>query len=46
LAQNVQMRDKDLIYVSSAPAVDWQKFLDLFRLAISPATTGAQINNF
>jgi polysaccharide export outer membrane protein len=46
LAQNVPLRDKDLVYVSSAPSVDWQKFLDLFRMAISPAATGAQINNF
>jgi polysaccharide biosynthesis/export protein len=34
------LRDRDLIFVPTAPMVDWEKFLDLFRLTTSPVTTG------
>jgi len=34
----------NLIYVPTAPTVDWQKYLDLFRLAASPVGTAATLN--
>jgi polysaccharide export outer membrane protein len=34
----LQLRPKDLIYVPTAPAVNWQKYLDLVRLFSSPVT--------
>jgi polysaccharide biosynthesis/export protein len=39
-ATRLRLRDKDLIFVPTAPMVDWEKFLDLFRLGTSPVTTG------
>jgi len=39
-AQAFQLRDRDLVFVPSAPTVDWQKFLDLFRLTTSPVVSG------
>lgn len=39
-AQAFQLRDKDLVFVPSAPTVDWEKFLDLFRLTTSPVISG------
>jgi hypothetical protein len=29
-----------LIFVPTAPTVDWQKYLDLLRMTASPFTTG------
>lgn len=40
-AQAFQLRDKDLVFVPTAPTVDWEKFLDLFRLTTSPVVSGA-----
>jgi polysaccharide export outer membrane protein len=37
----LRLRSKDLIYVPTAPTVDWQKYLDLFRLATSPVSSAA-----
>jgi polysaccharide biosynthesis/export protein len=37
----LRLRSKDLIYVPTAPSVDWQKYLDLFRLATSPVSSAA-----
>jgi polysaccharide export outer membrane protein len=39
-ANAFQLRDKDLVFVPSAPTVDWQKFLDLFRLTVAPVVSG------
>jgi len=36
-----RLRDKDLIFVPTAKSVDWQKYLDLFRMTTSPITSGA-----
>jgi polysaccharide biosynthesis/export protein len=35
------LRDKDLVFVPTAEQIDWEKYLDLFRLTASPATSGA-----
>ncbi|HEY5208961.1 MAG TPA: polysaccharide biosynthesis/export family protein [Stellaceae bacterium] len=37
----LRLRDKDLIFVPTAQTVDWQKYLDLFRMTTEPITTGA-----
>jgi polysaccharide biosynthesis/export protein len=37
----LRLRSKDLIYVPTAPTVNWEKYLDLLRLAASPVTTAA-----
>ncbi|MGH6988543.1 MAG: polysaccharide biosynthesis/export family protein [Stellaceae bacterium] len=39
-ATRFRLRDQDLIFVPTAPMVDWEKLLDLFRLTTSPVTTG------
>jgi polysaccharide export outer membrane protein len=39
----MRLRSKDLIYVPTAPAVNWQKYLDLVRLFSSPVAAGAVI---
>jgi polysaccharide export outer membrane protein len=36
----LRLRDKDLIFVPTAQTVDWQKYLDLFRMTTEPVTTG------
>jgi len=36
-----QMRDKDTLYVASAPLNELQKILQIFNMAIQPAITGA-----
>jgi polysaccharide biosynthesis/export protein len=40
-ASAFQLRDKDLVFVPSAPTIDWEKYLDLFRLTAAPAISGA-----
>lgn len=35
------LRDKDLVFVPTAEQIDWEKYLDLFRLTASPALSGA-----
>jgi polysaccharide export outer membrane protein len=37
----LRLRSKDLIYVPTAPTVNWQKYLDLVRLFSSPVTSAA-----
>ncbi|MGH6981379.1 MAG: polysaccharide biosynthesis/export family protein [Stellaceae bacterium] len=39
-AQSFRLHDKDLVYVPSAPTVDWEKYLDLFRLTGGPVISG------
>ncbi len=39
-ANAFRLRDKDLVFVPSAPTVDWEKYLDLFRLTTSPILSG------
>jgi polysaccharide export outer membrane protein len=41
LARNFQMRDGDMLYVSSAPANELQKFLQLIGLITQPVIQGA-----
>jgi polysaccharide export outer membrane protein len=36
----LRLRDKDVIFVPTAQTVDWQKYLDLFRMTAEPVTTG------
>jgi polysaccharide export outer membrane protein len=36
----LRLRDGDLIFVPTAQTVDWQKYLDLFRMTAEPFTTG------
>ncbi|WP_234052037.1 MULTISPECIES: polysaccharide biosynthesis/export family protein [unclassified Xanthobacter] len=49
LADSFVLRDRDIIYLSNAPSVEMQKFLELFRVAVSPAISAvgvaASINN-
>lgn len=40
-----RMRDKDVLYVASAPLVDLQKILQIFNLAVQPAVTGVTLGN-
>ncbi len=40
----LNIHDKDLIFVPTAPVVDWQKFLDLFRLTTSPVIGAANVS--
>ena len=40
-----QMRDKDVLYVASAPLTDLQKILQIFNLAVQPAVTGITLGN-
>lgn len=37
----LNIHDRDLIYIPTAPLVDWQKVLDLFRLTTAPVIGGA-----
>lgn len=50
LADSFVLRDRDIIYLSNAPTVELQKFLDVFRVAVSPAISAvgvaANLNNF
>lgn len=34
------LRDKDLVFVPTAATIDWEKYLDLFRLTAAPALSG------
>lgn len=43
LAQSIDLRNRDIIYVANAPLSELQKFLQLFVLAAQPAATGASI---
>lgn len=49
LADSFVLRDRDIIYFSNAPTVEMQKFLDVFRIAVSPAISAvgvaASVNN-
>jgi hypothetical protein len=40
-ANAFRLRDKDLVFVPSAPSVDWEKYLDLLRITAGPALSGA-----
>ncbi len=40
-ANAFQLRDQDLVFVPTAPTIDWEKYLDLFRLTAAPAISGA-----
>jgi polysaccharide biosynthesis/export protein len=40
-AEAFPLRDKDLVFVPSAPTIDWGKYIDLFRVTASPATSAA-----
>jgi polysaccharide export outer membrane protein len=40
-----QMRDRDVLYVASAPLTDIQKILQVFNLAVQPAVTGITLSN-
>lgn len=43
LAQNFQVRDKDILYVSNAPLADVQKFVSILSSAIVPASAARTI---
>lgn len=43
LAQRFRLRDRDILYVSSAPASELQKFLELIGLVSQPVIQGAVI---
>jgi polysaccharide export outer membrane protein len=45
LGSEFQMRDKDILYVASAPLTDIQKVLQVFNLAVQPAVTGVTLSN-
>jgi len=45
LAQNFDVRDHDVLYVSNAPATDLEKLLNLFGLVTSPLINGAVVDN-
>lgn len=38
-AQNFAMRDKDVVFISNSPAVDFQRFVNILASTILPATT-------
>ena len=41
VARKFQMRNKDMIYVAAAPAVEFYKAMQLFSTLTQPAITGA-----
>ncbi|MCA3612979.1 MAG: polysaccharide export protein [Methylobacterium sp.] len=43
LAQNIQIRNRDMLYVANSPATEIQKVLGLLLSAAQPVTTGAAI---
>lgn len=43
LADSFVLRDRDIIFLSNAPSVELQKFLDVFRVAVSPALTAVSV---
>lgn len=43
LAQDFAVFDKDIVYVSNAPANEWRKFLTLVQMTSSPVLTGRAI---
>lgn len=45
LARRFPVRNKDIVYVSNAPLTDLQKVFSLFSMLVSPAVTGASVNN-
>lgn len=45
LAQNFDIRDHDILYVSNAPATELEKFLNLVGLITSPLINGAVVDN-
>ncbi|MDQ0504702.1 polysaccharide biosynthesis/export family protein [Xanthobacter agilis] len=49
LSDSFVLRDRDIIYLSNASSVEMQKFLDVFRIAVSPAISAvgvaANVNN-
>ncbi|WP_166646277.1 polysaccharide biosynthesis/export family protein [Zavarzinia compransoris] len=45
LAQNFEMRDKDVLFVSNAPLTEMQKLIQLIQGAAQPVATGAGISN-
>lgn len=45
LAQNFELRNRDILYVASASANEWQKFLQLVGLAAQPVLSGVVLQN-
>lgn len=45
LAQNFELRDRDMLYVASASSNEWQKFLQLVGLATQPVLSGVVLQN-
>lgn len=43
LADSFVLRDRDIVYLSNAPSVELQKFLDVFRVAVSPAISAVGV---
>lgn len=46
LAQNFDLRDHDILYVSNSPSTELEKFLTLVGLATQPVTNGAALNYY
>ncbi len=44
-AQSISMRDKDVIYVANAPAVELEKFLTIVGKGVGSASASASIAN-
>lgn len=45
VARQFQLRDKDVLYVASAPLNELQKVLQIFSLAAQPVVTGVTVGN-
>jgi len=43
LADSFVLRDRDIVYLSNAASVETQKFLELFRIAVSPAISAVSV---
>lgn len=41
MAQQLEVRESDLIYAPNSPYSQWQKFLDLIRITVNPFAAGA-----
>jgi polysaccharide biosynthesis/export protein len=44
LAQNIQIRNRDMIYVANAPVTEFQKIVQLLLTAAQPVATGAALS--
>jgi polysaccharide export outer membrane protein len=44
MTEGIHVANRDIIFIPNARTVQWQKFLDLLRVSISPATTGATLS--